>query len=136
MKTSTFISTLVVAAALAGAAAAAPPSVQVLIRHETKGCHAWSVDNGAFAAKQKLTAAPGTTITFTDNDVMPHRLVQLAGPKATLRTPNMHTMSATASVKLLAPGTYVFGTKAGEDYFKGVKTVGPDNVLRLTVVVK
>jgi hypothetical protein len=33
-------------------------------------------------------------------------------------------------------GVYTFGTIAGEDYVKGIKTVGPDNVLRLVVTVK
>ena len=32
-------------------------------------------------------------------------------------------------------GVYRFTTKAGEDYMKGVKTIGEDNVLRLTVQV-
>jgi hypothetical protein len=33
------------------------------------------------------------------------------------------------------PGTYVFGTKPGEDYMKGVVTTGNDNVLRMKVQV-
>jgi hypothetical protein len=37
---------------------------------------------------------------------------------------------------LAQPGVYTFGTVVGEDYFKGVKTVGEDNVLRLVVTVK
>jgi hypothetical protein len=31
--------------------------------------------------------------------------------------------------------TYIFTTKAGEDYMKGVKTSGEDNILRLVVTV-
>jgi hypothetical protein len=44
-------------------------------------------------------------------------------------------MSAQAKVFFAKKGTYRFKTKAGEDYMSGMKTVGPDNVLRLTVVV-
>ena len=122
--------------ALAASAGAAPPSVQVLIRHQVKGCHAWSVGNNAFAATQRLSVAPGTMFTFTDNDVMPHQLVQLSGPKLTLHGVNMHMMSARASIQLFAKGRYVFKTKAGEDYMNGVKTIGEDNVLKLIVTVK
>lgn len=120
----------------AASATAAPPSLQVTIRHQLHGCHAWSVDGSAFRPTQRVATAPGTTLTFTDDDVMPHRLVQLAGPKVTLRTADMHTMGATASLQLYARGRYVFGTKPGEDYMSGMKTIGADNVLRLVVTVR
>ncbi len=45
-------------------------------------------------------------------------------------------MNATTSVRFTRAGVYKFATKAGEDYMKGVKTVGEDNVLRLTVTVR
>jgi hypothetical protein len=47
----------------------------------------------------------------------------------------MKHMSASADVGFPSKGTYVFTTKAGEDYLKGVKTVGEDNVLKLVVKV-
>src|SRR3954453_11516657 len=122
--------------ALATSAGAAPPSVQVLIRHQVRGCHSWSVNSNAYTATQRLTVAPGTKFTFTDNDVMPHQLVQLSGPTLRLHGAKMHTMGAQASLQLLTKGHYVFGTKVGEDYMKGVKTTGEDNVLKLVVTVK
>ena len=134
--TSTLVLAAVIAALTAASASASPPSHQILISHEVKGCHAWSLDGDAFAAKQTLTATPGTRLSFVDNDVMPHRLFQVSGPKVTLSSPNMHMMHAAASTELLKKGRYVFGTKAGEDYMSGVKTIGEDNVLRLVVVVK
>lgn len=124
------------AAALAAPTAAAPSSLQITIRHQLHGCHAWSVDGGRYLPTQRLTTTPGTILTFADDDVMPHRLVQLAGPKVTLRTPDMQRMGATASLQLFAKGRYVFGTKPGEDYMSGVKTIGADNVLRLVVTVR
>jgi plastocyanin len=122
----------------AASAAAAPPSVQVLIRHQTRGCHAWAVNNNAFKPTQLVKVAPGTVFTFTDNDVMPHTLVQLSGPKLTLHGAFMHTMGARATTKFLHKGTYVFKTKAGEDYpnMHMGETIGEDNVLKLTVIVK
>ena len=48
----------------------------------------------------------------------------------------MSHFGATSKVTFLRAGTYVFTTKAGEDYMKGVKTTGEDNVLTLKVVVR
>jgi hypothetical protein len=128
------ISTLVLAAITAAIAAASATSV--VIRHQLVGCHSWSVNGGAFKASQKIVVHPSTRVTVTDNDVMPHTLYQLSGPKVSLVTPAMHTSGSHGSFRLLQKGTYVFGTKAGEDYMKGVVTKGPDNVLRLTVIVR
>ena len=46
-------------------------------------------------------------------------------------------MGASLKVTFTQPGVYHFTTKPGEDYpgMNGMKTIGEDNVLRLTVVV-
>jgi hypothetical protein len=120
---------------LAGSALASTPKSTLTIRHQTRGCHAWSFNNGPYTSSMKVRLARGTTLTVIDNDMMPHKLIQLAGPKAKLLTPAMKHMSAQANVVFSKKGTYRFTTKAGEDYMKGIKTIGPDNVLRLTVTV-
>jgi hypothetical protein len=50
----------------------------------------------------------------------------------------MGHMSATATVVFRHAGVYKLKTKAGEDYpgMQGMKTIGEDNVLRLTVIVR
>ena len=70
--------------------------------------------------------------------VMPHKLIQTAGPRVRLIHQNMSKMASSATVKLTTKGVYRFTTKAGEDYpwAASMKTVGEDNVLRLTVRVK
>src|SRR4051812_29253816 len=78
------------ASALAASAGAAPPSVQIVIRHQMRGCHTWSVNNNVYGATQHLTVAPGTRFTVTDHDVMPHTLVLLSGPAVTLHGAFMH----------------------------------------------
>ena len=45
----------------------------------------------------------------------------------------MNKPGAGATVMFTRPGTYVLGTKPGEDYTKGIVTTGADNVLRMTV---
>ena len=77
-------------------------------------------------------------LRFTNNDVMPHKLIQAAGPKMRLAHPNMIKMASSATVKLTQKGTYRFTTKPGDDYAwaASMKTSGEDNVLQLTVRVK
>src|SRR5690348_13525087 len=51
-----------VAAALAVSASGAA-NVSLLIRHQLRGCHAWSVDSGAYKASQTVTVARNTVLT-------------------------------------------------------------------------
>lgn len=138
-------SLLILAAGIAAIAVAAPASagnsVSINIRHQVVGCHAWAIGTGKYAAFQAVTIKAGATLTFTNNDVMPHTLKQLAGPAVTMRTPRMATMHAGAAITFTKPGSYVFTTKPGEDYpsmanMPGMKTKGEDNVLKLVVLVK
>jgi plastocyanin len=120
----------------ATAFAAAPQHATVTIHHQMKGCHSWALGSGPSTAHVNAKLAVGGTITFTDNDVMSHQLIKKSGPTVTYS--GLHTMKHMgATLKLTFPhaGTYRFTTKAGEDYMKGVKTIGEDNVLRLVVTV-
>lgn len=128
---------LIASAVAAGTAfASAPKSATITIRHETKGCHSWALKGGTWNAKQSVTLSRGATLTVIDDDVMPHMLVKVSGPKVQLVAPAMRMMAARAHVTFKTAGRYVFTTKPGEDYMKGVKTTGPDNVLKLVVVVR
>lgn len=113
----------------------APKTAMLVIRHQKAHCHAWSLNGDVFAADQVAQLAVGDSIKVTNNDVMPHQLVELSGPAATISTSAMNKMGATSGVVFSKPGTYVFGTKPGEDYMNGVVTTGNDNVLRMKVQV-
>jgi hypothetical protein len=141
------------ASVLAGGsvAASAPGHSSLVIRHQLRGCHSWSVSGGPFAANQTVALHRGGWLTVTNNDVMPHKLVKTSGPVVSLRnlkTPMMGMgfrghfgpgmmahMGAKVKVTFSHAGVYRFTTKAGEDYMAGMKTVGEDNVLHLTVKV-
>jgi len=118
------------------AGASATSTKTITIQHQMRGCHAWGVTGGAAKASLKITATRGQAIKVIDNDVMPHRLFQISGPKVRIQAPNMHKLGAHAQFSLAGKGVYKFKTRAGEDY-PGMEmhTVGPDNVLRLTIVV-
>ena len=130
---------LIAAAALVAASpAGASGSATITISHQTRGCHMWQFENGKPVVSLAVTLKAGTALRFVNNDVMPHKLIQQAGPRLTLVRPNMNHMTASTTVKLVRKGTYRFTTKAGEDY-KGMsmmKTVGEDAVLHLQVHVK
>jgi plastocyanin len=130
------------AAAVASTALAAPATVTLTIQHQLRGCHTWAFAGGPAKASQKITLAGGSTIVLTNMDVMPHTFVQVSGPKVRIVAPQLHGMPGMkamhqhASVTFTTKGVYRFTTHAGEDNIKNVKTVGPDNVLRLTVTVR
>ena len=123
------------ALAVAAVSAAAPGSASVVIRHQTHGCHSWSVNGGPFNAKQSLKLRHGGSLTVTDDDVMSHTLVLTSGPALRIAHPKLAHPGASTKITFSKPGVYRFTTKAGDDYMSGVKTIGEDNVLRLTVVV-
>ncbi|HZD87760.1 MAG TPA: hypothetical protein VE088_07120 [Gaiellaceae bacterium] len=123
----------------------------LVIRHQYAHCHTWSVDGGPFEAHQSLALKRGATVTVVDDDVMPHRLIELAGTPVTMRNAEimpmmggwvsqkpglMNHMGASTTVTFSKLGVYRFRTRAGEDYRPGIETTGADNVLTLTVTVR
>jgi plastocyanin len=139
MKTAfAFSAVAVLGAAVVSVGLAAPPrQAHITIRHQTSHCHAWALNGGKYAAHLDAKVAVGGTITVTNNDVMPHRWLEKSGPNAVLSgSPSMSHIGAKLKVTFPRAGTYIFTTKAGEDYMKGVKTTGEDNVLTLKVVVR
>jgi hypothetical protein len=127
--------TMLVALAVAGSAVAATNNATLTIRHQTHGCHSWSFDGKTWRSTQTITLVRGGVLTVIDNDVMSHKLIQVSGPKAILTGAAMKHMSSSAHLGFPVKGTYVFRTRPGEDYMKGVKTIGEDNLLKLVVKV-
>jgi hypothetical protein len=113
-----------------------PRQARIEIRHQTRGCHSWALNGGAYRATVSARLPRGGFITVVNDDVMPHKLIQKSGPAVRYGGNRaMKHMGASLKVTFSKPGSYHFITKAGEDYMSGVKTVGEDNVLRLTVKV-
>jgi plastocyanin len=137
LKRSSLILTLAFALGLSGVASAASTTghASLLIRHQMRGCHAWSVDGGAFKASQSITLHHGGWLAVTNNDVMPHTLVLTSGPSLRIGHAKLGHMGASLKVTFTRPGVYRFTTRPGADYMAGMKTTGADNVLKLTVTV-
>jgi hypothetical protein len=147
------------AVALTGPAGAGtqaqPKKAALVIHHQVRGCHAWSLNGGKFIVNQKLHLARGGFLTLTNNDLMAQELVKVKGPKVLQKLlkplgksmvmpgeemggaagPYALTHSG-ARVKVTFPkaGVYRFALKDRGDYTE-VKTIGEDNALSLTVTV-
>ena len=68
---------------------------------------------------------------------MSHKLILKSGPAASFKgSPLLNKIGARVTVSFPRAGVYVFATKAGADYTKGVATTSADNVLSLRLTVK
>lgn len=78
----------------------------------------------------------GGRLTVLDQDLDPHQLVELKGPR--LRMPAPMAMMGTGRLRFMRPGIYRLATKTVElpgQSMPEAKTVGPNNQLRLVVTV-
>jgi hypothetical protein len=109
----------------------------ITIRHQVRGCHTWSANSGPWRATLRLAVDRDRLIQMINNDVMPHRLVQTAGPRAVISGANMNRMGARAQLSFRRKGVYRFTTRAGDEYrgMMDMHTVGRDYTLRLVVSV-
>jgi hypothetical protein len=138
--------------AIALPASAAPGGPSLVIRHQVRGCHSWSLNGGAWKATQHIRLARGGSLVVTNNDVMFHKVVKVSGPavvfkllktgsamKGTVKLPwapgLMGRPGATLKVTFPKAGVYRLVTKFGEDYMPMGATLGEDNVLHAIVTV-
>lgn len=136
------------------ALAATPKNATLVVRHQVRGCHAWSLNGGPYIVRQSVRLARGGSLTVTNNDLMAQELVKTSGDAVTMRLVRqshmgtmpmgmamgkpgpypMSHMGATLRVTFSRAGRYHFKLVDRGDYME-VKTKGPDNELKLTVVV-
>ena len=119
---------------MGNANATATPAAQTLnIVHVQRGCHVWSNGTKSGATMQMMLMAGGT-LRITDEDVDPHKLIQVAGPQVMLGKAMM--TGDVAQISFPMRGVYRFTTKTLEmPGMAEVETIGPDNHLMLTVNV-
>ena len=116
-----------------GNAAATPAASKLNIVHVQRGCHVWSNGTRSGPAMRMMLAAGGT-LRITDEDIDPHRLIQVAGPKVMLGKAMM--TGDVAQISFPTKGVYKFTTRTLEmPGMAEVKTTGPDNHLMLTINV-
>src|SRR6266542_3904707 len=103
-------------------ASASLATQKLTIQHTQKGCHVWS-DGQKTGTMMQLHLKPGQKLSILDQDVDAHQLMEFAGP--------MHVRMG-GPMMMNRGMTLAFAKKGGG---MEVKTVGPDNNLRLVVTV-
>lgn len=142
-----------VAALASSTSAAAPKSGALVIRHQLRGCHSWSLNGGPYGVGQVVHLSRGGSLTVTNNDLMAQELVQTSGPAVEMALVQQSHMGAMPRMQMGKAGRYTMGhmgavlrttfAQAGVYRFKlvdrgdyvEVKTAGPDHELSLTVDV-
>src|SRR5512133_2466962 len=116
-------------------AAASLATRKLTIQHVQKGCHVWS-DGRTTGAMMRLHLKLGQKLSILDQDVDAHQMMELAGP-VHLRMGKAMMTSHGMTLAFMKKGVYRLGTKTVEMPGMGmdVKTIGPDNNLRLLVTV-
>lgn len=121
--------------AAAANTAAKAQLVSLTIQHVQRGCHVWS--NGkTTAATMRLHMKVGEKLSIRDMDVDAHQMMEFSGPMH-LQMGGPMMMSRSMTLSFPKKGVYRLGTKTVEMPGGGmeVKTIGPDNKLRLVVTV-
>jgi hypothetical protein len=119
-----------------GMLASAPLATRKLtIQHVMKGCHVWS-DSKTTGPMMRLHLKAGQKLSIMDMDVDAHQMLQFAGPTH-LHMGRPMTTNHGMTFTFMKKGVYRLGTKTVEmpGMTMDVKTLGPDNNLRLMVTV-
>ncbi len=129
----------VVAAAVAlpvGAVAAASPTFRLTIVHYVSGCHVWRSGTKSLGPSAKITVKQGTRLQIRLNCPMDFDFKQVAGPRLALGAGRTYAGTIRTTV-FRRPGVYKLAvTNVQSSVERGLQTLGPDNALSLTIVVR
>jgi hypothetical protein len=105
------------------------------IVHVVQGCHVWHTTRDA-GATTTVRLHHGGTIVIRDSCPMSFTLAQLTGPPLALGDPTFYT-GTQRTFRFAKRGRYVLqATETTSSTQMGLETLGPDNVLRLVVIVR
>lgn len=129
----------VAAAAVAlpvGGAAAVSPTFRLTIIHTVSGCHIWKLGTKSLGASAKIVVKPGAQLKIRPNCPMDFDFVQVSGPRLPLGAPRTYA-GTVRTIVFRKPGVYkLTATNVQSATEQGLETLGPDNTLALTVVVR
>jgi hypothetical protein len=116
------------------ATARAVPTLRLAIVHVLHGCHSWARGTKVLGPSRKVTVRRGTRLVIRVNCPMSFDLVQLRGPR--LRLGGRFYAGTTRTIVFRKVGRYTLrATNVESSDEQGLETLGPDNVLKLTVRV-
>lgn len=127
---------LALAAVPTATAAAASSTVRLTIVHVVRGCHVWGTSNAQpLGPKRTLVVKRGTRLQIRVSCSMSFAVFQLAGPRLALGVARWQPGTAHTLV-FTRTGVYRFrAVNVESSADQGLQTLGPDNVLLLTVRV-
>jgi hypothetical protein len=128
----TAIAFIYIGVAQPGQTAYARTGAALTVRHQTRGCHDWSVNGAKYGLTHVLRLTTGARLTVTNNDVVGQRLIQVNGPSVGF-APQVTRPGGRADLTLTKPGAYLF--REQEVGIAPLKVIGPHNMLQLAVVV-
>ena len=126
---------LVVVPGSVGVAAAASPAVRLSIVHTLHGCHVW-VSNTVLGPSATIRIRRGTRLVIRPSCPMDFDVVQTRGPRIALGSPRI-VRGSSRVLTFPSRGVYrLTATNVQSSTDVGLQTLGPDNVLVLTIVVR
>ena len=116
--------------------AVASPTLRLSIVHVLHGCHAWGTsDSQPLGPARTVTIQRGGKLTIRVNCPMSFSVAQLAGP--TIGVSALWQPGTSQLLTFAKRGVYRFqATSTTSSEAMGLQTLGPDNVLVLTVRVR
>ncbi len=120
----------------ASGAAAVSPTLRLTIVHFVSGCHVWQLGTKTLGRSAKVAVASGARLAIRASCPMDFDFRQVAGPKLVLG--ERRTYAGTVrTIVFRKPGVYrLVVTNAQSSEERGLQTLGPDNTLSLTIVVR
>jgi hypothetical protein len=116
-------------------AAAASPTFRLSIVHTVHGCHVW-VTTKVLGPSTRITVKPGTRLEIRPQCPMDFDLAQVAGPKLVLGAPRL-LRGTSRTIVFARRGVYRLTARNVQSPADvGLQTLGADNLLTLTVVVR
>lgn len=110
-------------------------TARITIVHVQRGCHSWSTGKAAPLPGVKVFLRRGQRLSVLNQDLDTHKLVRLAGPKVALG--RALSMNDRLTLTFKKAGVYKLRTKKmANPGMPEVKTIGPDNILAMVVVVR
>ena len=129
----------VAAAAVAlpvGGAAALSPTIRLALVHTVSGCHTWMRGTQNLGPSAKVVVKAGTQLKIRPDCPMDFDFAQVAGPKLALGAKRTYA-GTIRTIVLRAPGVYKLTvTNVQSSVERNLVTLGPDNKLLLTIVVR
>ena len=111
------------------------PTLALSIVHVVRGCHVWMLGSRELGPTPVLRTKPGARIKLRISCPMSFDVVQTAGPKLALGN-RRFVAGTTRTIAFPKAGVYRLVARNVETSAEmGLQTLGPDNVLRLTVRV-